>query len=193
MSSGVVIDEDLCVGCGLCAAACHQGAIVVEGGKAKAVPDNTCDGLGRCLPVCPAGAISFQESKAGAVRPRTTSEGSGDAALAHWPLQMQLVRANAPFFDGADLLVAADCTAFACEGFRDRHMKGKVTVIGCPKLDECDYSDKLAQILRDNDVRTVTVARMDVPCCAGIVNAAQAALKQSGKDLPLDVVVVATP
>ena len=197
--NSIIIDENLCTGCGLCASTCHQGAIVIENGVAKLQPGNTCDGLGRCLPACPAGAISFangetqvassksQEIHKTTPIPTSTSPTSG--ALQHWPLQIKLVLPNAPFFAGADLLIAADCAAFACPTFHQDYMHGKITIIGCPKLDDTDYSVKLAQIL-ENDIRSITVARMEVPCCSGLETAAKAALQQYGKNIPIETVIL---
>ena len=175
----VKINEDLCTGCGLCVSACKESAIALIGGKAKLVREDYCDGLGMCLPVCPTGAISLGEP------PLRTED---TAHLRHWPLQIQLISPNAPCFEGAHLLIAADCTAFAYAHFHSEYMQGKVTLIGCPKLDETDYSEKLADILRANDIKSVTAARMEVPCCAAVVTAAGQALKDSGKQLPFHTV-----
>ncbi|MEA4897656.1 ATP-binding protein [Bacillota bacterium Meth-B3] len=215
------IDEDRCNGCGLCASACHEGAIAMVDGKAKLIRDDYCDGLGNCLPVCPTGAIRFVEreaapfdeaavkaaqaakpahcdpmdgcpgSRAHAIeRPRQASAADAPSELNQWPVQIKLAPANAPYFRGADVLVAADCTAFACGSFHANFMKDRVTLIGCPKLDEGDYADKLTDILSLNDVRSLTVARMEVPCCGGIERAAQEAIARSGKDIPLSVSVL---
>ncbi|MCL2853745.1 MAG: 4Fe-4S binding protein [Defluviitaleaceae bacterium] len=186
----VKIDEDLCVGCGLCTTACHQHAIVIEGGKAK-LRDYACDGLGKCLASCPAGAISFETREVAEPVQAPGDKTDPSDTLSHWPLQIKLVRADAPFFADSDLLVAADCTAFARAGFHGEYMRGKVTLIGCPKLDDCDYSDKLAQILA-NDVRSITVARMEVPCCSGLEHAVKTAVEQCGRNLPLEVVTIST-
>ena len=112
--------------------------------------------------------------------------------LAQWPVQIKLVPVNAPFFDGAKLLIAADCTAYAYGNFHDEFMKGKVTLIGCPKLDAVDYTEKLTQIIRSNNIQSVTILRMEVPCCGGIQNAAQKALQASGKFIPWQVVTIST-
>ena len=107
-----------------------------------------------------------------------------------WPIQIQLTPVNAPYFDNADLLIAADCTAFAYSGFAKEIQKGKVTLIGCPKLDPVDYSEKLTAIIEQNDIKSVTIARMEVPCCGGIQNAAVRAMKKSGKFIPWQVITV---
>ena len=112
--------------------------------------------------------------------------------LAQWPVQIKLVPVNAPFFDGAKLLIAADCTAYAYGNFHEEFMKGKVTLIGCPKLDAVDYTEKLTQIIRNNNIQSVTILRMEVPCCGGIQNAAQQALQASGKFIPWQVVTIST-
>ncbi|MBR0397474.1 MAG: 4Fe-4S binding protein [Eubacterium sp.] len=278
------IDEDKCNGCGLCAEACHEGAIDIIDGKAKLVREHFCDGLGDCLPNCPTGAITFEEREAPAYdeaavkasqmqakqaqnrfqisednkmdvqqqihhnhpaggcpgsqmmtfhRSETPAAGSsaapvmdggsaapamaaGNAApaaglaagsaapaaglaavyakpvsrLQQWPCQIKLVPVQAPFFDGAKLLIAADCTAYAYANMHEDFMKGKVTLIGCPKLDAIDYSEKLTSIIANNDIKSVTIVRMEVPCCGGLQHAAETALKNSGKFIPWQVVTI---
>lgn len=200
----IQIDEEKCNGCGACASACHEGAIGMVDGKAKLLRDDYCDGLGDCLPACPTGAISFVEREAAAYdeaavlaaksmkRHETISETTTpqESQLRQWPVQIKLVPVNAPWFDGAKLLVAADCTAYAYAGFHQDFMKGHVTLIGCPKLDAVDYSIKLTEILRNNDIQSVTVLRMEVPCCGGIENAVKIALQDSGKFIPWNVVTI---
>ena len=110
--------------------------------------------------------------------------------LAQWPVQIKLVPVNAPFFDGAKLLIAADCAAYAYAAFHERFMKGRITLVGCPKLDSVDYSEKLTQILLGNDIQSVTIVRMEVPCCGGLEQAVKKALQQSGKFIPWQVVVL---
>jgi ferredoxin len=176
----ISIDKEKCNGCGLCVTACAEGAIGLIDGKARLVREDYCDGLGNCLPVCPVGAIRFEQD--GQDRPIQRSM--------QWPLQMKLVPANAPFFNNADLLVSADCCAYACPHFHTGFTQNKVILIGCPKLDNVDYSRKLGEIIAQNKIKTVTVVRMEVPCCAGIVNAVVAALKNAHKTLPLKTVVV---
>jgi ferredoxin len=184
----IQIDENKCNGCGLCAGACHEGAIGMVGGKAKLLRDDYCDGLGDCLPACPTGAITFVEREAAAYNEAAVQASS----LRQWPVQIKLAPMRAAWFDGAKLLIAATCTAYAYAKFHDDFIKGHVTLVGCPKLDGVDYSMKLAHIFRENDIREVTVVRMEVPCCGGLPFAVQKALKESGKDIPLKVVTLST-
>lgn len=212
----IKIDDNACTGCGLCVSACHEGAIVMENGKARLIRDDYCDGLGNCLPACPAGAISFEMreaapydeeavkahlasrgkggcegSRPAEVQPQATLEAdmraSSGSELRQWPIQIKLAPVNAPFFADAHLLIAADCTAYACGDFHSRFMRGKVTLIGCTKLDDIDYSEKLASIFRQNSVKSLTVVRMDVPCCGGMENVVRTALRRSGCDIPCEV------
>ena len=184
----IQIDENKCNGCGFCAGACHEGAIGMVGGKAKLLRDDYCDGLGDCLPACPTGAITFVEREAAAYNEAAVQASS----LRQWPVQIKLAPMRAAWFDGAKLLIAATCTAYAYAKFHDDFIKGHVTLVGCPKLDGVDYSMKLAHIFRENDIREVTVVRMEVPCCGGLPFAVQKALKESGKDIPLKVVTLST-
>ena len=212
------IDEEKCNGCGACARACHEGAIAMVDGKARLTREDYCDGLGDCLPACPTGAISFETREAAAYdeaavkaakaaaphacpgsRPATFARAARPAGadnvpsqLSQWPVQIKLAPVNAPWFSGADLLIAADCTAFAYGGFHERFIKGHVTVVGCPKLDGVDYAEKLTEIIRDNDIQSVTIVRMEVPCCGGLEMAAKRAIQNSGKFLPWQVVTIST-
>lgn len=252
----IEIDQKKCNGCGLCASACHEGAIGMVDGKAALLKDDYCDGLGDCLPACPTGAISFVEREAAAydeaavqvhmaarkakqvlenantaasanasARPafsgcpgsmsrflkRTESAPSEHddthadsaetfnpsdsasipvSALQNWPVQIKLDPIHAPYFDGAKLLVAADCTAYAYSRFHQDFIHGKITLIGCPKLDSIDYSEKLTEIIRSNDIKSVTVVRMEVPCCGGIEQAVKNALQASGKFIPWQVTTI---
>lgn len=185
----IEINEEKCNGCGLCAKACHENAIGMVNGKAKLLRDDYCDGLGDCLPTCPSGAITFVEREAAAYD-EAAVEANKRKKNRQWPIQIQLTPVNAPYFDGADLLIAADCTAFAYANFAKEIQKGKITLIGCPKLDPVDYSEKLTAILEQNDVKSVTIIRMEVPCCGGIQNAAVTAMKKSGKFIPWQVITV---
>lgn len=185
----IEINEEKCNGCGLCAKACHENAIGMVNGKAKLLRDDYCDGLGDCLPTCPTGAITFVEREAAAYD-EAAVEANKRKKNRQWPIQIQLTPVNAPYFDGADLLIAADCTAFAYANFAKEIQKGKIMLIGCPKLDPVDYSEKLTAILEQNDVKSVTIIRMEVPCCGGIQNAAVTAMKKSGKFIPWQVLTV---
>lgn len=185
----IEINEEKCNGCGLCAKACHENAIGMVNGKAKLLRDDYYDGLGDCLPTCPTGAITFVEREAAAYD-EAAVEANKRKKNRQWPIQIQLTPVNAPYFDGADLLIAADCTAFAYANFAKEIQKGKITLIGCPKLDPVDYSEKLTAILEQNDVKSVTIIRMEVPCCGGIQNAAVTAMKKSGKFIPWQVLTV---
>ena len=194
----IKIDEEKCNGCGLCAEACHEGAIDIVDGKAKLMREDFCDGFGDCLPNCPTGAISFEEREAPEYDETAVKEAKNSpvsavkptSRLAQWPCQIKLVPTQAPFFDGAKLLIAADCTAYAYANMHEDFMKGKVTIIGCPKLDGVDYTDKLTEIIRNNDIKSVTIVRMEVPCCGGLQQAAENALKNSGKFIPWQVVTI---
>jgi len=211
------IDEEKCNGCGACASACHEGAIEMIGGKAKLTREDYCDGLGDCLPACPTNAISFEEREAPAYDeaavlaakakktpcgcPGTQARSIDHTSEIHtpvrtpsrlrqFPVQIKLVPVNAPYFDGAHLLIAADCTAYAYGSFHEEFMKNRITLIGCPKLDAVDYSEKLTAIIAQNDVKSVTIVRMSVPCCGGLEHAAKRAIQASGKFLPWQVVTI---
>lgn len=210
----VKINESLCNGCGACAAACHEGAIDMINGKATLMREDYCDGLGDCLPACPTGAITFEEREAPAYNEAAVlaakatkaakaacAAGSAYVAptpapatsqLMQWPVQIKLVPVNAPYFEDANLLVAADCTAYAYGNFHNDFIRNRVTLIGCPKLDAVDYSEKLTQIIATNNIKSVTVVRMEVPCCGGIEQAVKKALQASGKFIPWQVVTIST-
>jgi NAD-dependent dihydropyrimidine dehydrogenase PreA subunit len=214
----IKIDDKKCNGCGLCARACKEGAISIIDGKAKLLRDDYCDGLGNCLPVCPTAAISFEEREAAVFKTKQTEQktlpcgcpGSNarslvpcsheqdakpenkNSELRQWPIQIQLVPVNAPYFDKSRLLITADCAAYAYGEFHSQFMKNKITLIGCPKLDNVDYSEKLTAIISGNDIKSVTVVRMEVPCCAGIEKMAITALKNSGKFIPWQVIILSS-
>lgn len=235
----VKIDEEKCTGCGLCASACHENAIVMENGKAHLLRDDFCDGFGDCLPACPAGAITIEERESAEYNPaavemrkqilaqqasgapmahthaggcpgsamhtfnRTqnpahTSESENETAekttarseLMQWPVQIKLLPVQAPFYENANLLIAADCTAYAYAAFHRDFIKNHITLVGCPKLDEGDYTEKLTAIISQNNIKSLTIVRMEVPCCGGLERAATEALKASGKFIPWRVVVI---
>lgn len=194
------IDKDKCNGCGLCAKACHEGAIEIINGKAELTRENFCDGFGDCLPNCPTGAITFEEREAPAydkeaverakidtaVKPQTSSRSS---CLSQWPVQIKLLPVQADFYKDADILIAADCTAYAYANIHEGFMKGRVTLIACPKLDGVNYAEKLSQIFALNDIKSITLLRMEVPCCGGLVRMTEEALKLSGRvgKIPFEV------
>ena len=191
------IDEEKCNGCGACVTACHENAIGMVDGKARLLRDDYCDGLGDCLPTCPTGAITFVEREAAAydeaaVKENAEKQEAMNAVphLQNWPVQIKLTPTNASCFAGARLLIAADCTAYAYAQFYQKFMKGMVTLIGCPKLDDIDYSEKLTQIIANNDIQGVTIVRMEVPCCGGLEIAARKAIQNSGKFIPWQVVTI---
>ena len=213
------IDEEKCNGCGKCVHACHEGAIDLVNGKARLMREHYCDGLGDCLPSCPTGAITFEEREAPAYDEAAVKAAQAAKPAAHtgcpgsrirqmaakapaaagepvsgqltnWPVQIKLAPTAGPTFAGRDLLIAADCTAYTYGDFHRRFLSGRTLLIGCPKLDMVDYSEKLTAIFRGNDIRSVTLLRMEVPCCGGLEYAVKTALARSGKDIPLTVQVV---
>jgi len=218
----IKIDEEKCNGCGLCISACHEKAIVMVKGKAKLLRDDYCDGLGNCLPVCPANAISFEEREAVAFNEYAVKMNTGknkksvcgcpgtqskefkrntenkytyektETYLNQWPVQIKLVSPNAAYLKNASLLIAADCTAYSYSNFHSEFMKNKITLIGCPKLDETDYSEKLTEIIKINSIKSIIVVKMEVPCCGSIEYAVKTALKKSGKLIPLEIITIST-
>lgn len=184
----IQINEEKCNGCGACAATCHESAIGMVDGKAKLLRDDYCDGLGDCLPACPTGAITFVEREAAAYDEAAVIK--NQRPLQQWPVQIKLVPTSAPYFDGAKLLIAADCTAYAYANFHEDFMKGKIVLVGCPKLDSIDYSEKLEEIIRSNNITEVTIVRMEVPCCGGLEMAVKKALQNSGKFIPWHVATI---
>jgi ferredoxin len=228
----VEINKEKCNGCGLCARACHEGAIQMINGKAKLISDEYCDGLGDCLPACPTDAIKIIEREAreydeAAVKEKMEKasnkilpcgclgtaerkierklltvkkfeaienvEDDQISELRQWPVQLNLVNPRAAFFENADLLIAADCTAYAYADFHKDFIKGHITVIGCPKLDDNKYyEEKLAEILKNNNIKSITVVRMEVPCCGGIVSAVKSAMLKAQVIVPYKEVTIST-
>jgi len=218
----IKIDRVKCDGCGLCAEVCHEGAIAIVDGKATLLRDDYCDGMGNCLPVCPTGAIGIEEREAirydeRAVRnnmmrhakqrtlaysrpnPNTSTASrkahppkTAGSELRQWPVKISLAPANSPLYENAQLLIAADCAAYAYDRFHADFIRGKITLIGCPKLDGADYGEKLTGIIRGNSVKSLTVVRMEVPCCEGIERVVARALKDSGKIIPLQAITIST-
>ena len=216
----VNIDEKKCTGCGACVSACHEGAIAMVNGKAKLIRDDYCDGLGDCLPSCPADAIMIIEREALSYDEQAVKEAQNqkktdscgcpgsmakeikrederpihshftESRLSNWPVQIKLVPVSAPYFNDADLLIAADCTAYAYGSFHEKFMRNRITLIGCPKLDGIDYTEKLASIILANEINSVTVTRMEVPCCGGLEMAVKKAIEVSGKNIPLSVITI---
>ena len=242
------IDEEKCIGCGLCADACHEGAIAMVNGKAKLMREDYCDGLGDCLPACPADAISFVTREAPAYDtaaveaaklekaaktpaaatssiisglkltdapvhtgcpgsraqsftqqapahacPSSAShdlDAVGSSALSQWPIQIKLVPVNAPYFNDADLLIAADCSAYSYSLFHEDFIKVRITLIGCPKLDDGDYSEKLTEIFTSNKIKSIHLVRMMVPCCGGLSKAVANAIAASGKQIPCTITTI---
>lgn len=185
----IQINQEACNGCGACAAACHEGAIGMVNGKATLLRDDYCDGLGDCLPACPVNAITFVNREAAPYNEKAVPD-IIPSCLGQWPVQIKLAPVNAPYFENASLLIAADCTAYAYAGFHQTFMKGKSTLIGCPKLDAADYSEKLTEILGRNSIRQITIVRMEVPCCQGIVRAVKTAMENCSLEIPLEIVTV---
>lgn len=185
----IKIDEEKCSGCGVCANACHEGAIEMIDGKAKLTREDYCDGLGDCLPGCPTGAITFEEREAPAYDQAAVLAAK---KLSQWPVQIKLVPVTAPYYEDANLLIAADCTAYAYGNFHADFIRKHITLIGCPKLDNVDYTEKLTQIIANNNIKSVTIVRMEVPCCGGIEHAVKNALQESGKFIPWNVMTIST-
>ena len=189
--------EDFCDGFGDCLPNCPTGAITFEEREApeydaaavkKAQEEKKMNETKHAG--CPGSAVA-QFRREDAPQETVQTAAKSVSRLAQWPCQIKLVPTQAPFFDGAKLLIAADCTAYAYASIHEDFMRGKTTIIGCPKLDAIDYSEKLTAIIRDNDIKSVTILRMEVPCCGGLQYAAEQALKTSGKFIPWQVVTIA--
>lgn len=222
----IEINKEKCIGCGLCANACHQGAIQIIDGKAQLMSDSYCDGLGMCLPTCPVDAIKiieketeeFDKSRKGYALKQnkgggcpgsknellkhkidlnntkeTSTQQNLQSELNQWPVQLKLASPMASFWDGADLLIAADCCAYSYASFHNDFMKGKITVIGCPKLDDNEfYIEKLTEIFKTKNINSITVTRMSVPCCGGLVYAVKEAMKNANLDVKYEEVIIST-
>ncbi len=203
--------EDYCDGLGDCLPACPTDAISFEVREAPAyneeavlaakaqknAPKTIISTPGEkpafrrgCAGMCP-GSASRKIERSGE-RVSQSAKAPSPSRLSQWPCQIKLIPENAPYFDGADLLIAADCTAFAYGNFHEDFIKNRITLIGCPKLDEGDYSEKLTRIISGNSINSVTVVRMEVPCCGGIENAVKTAIRNSGKFIPWQVITVST-
>lgn len=224
----IEIDQEKCDGCGLCADACHEGAIQMIDGKAGLVSETYCDGLGDCIGECPRDAIRIIEREADAfdsaaveshlarrranadtrppvpcscpsaalksfddAPPARPSAGDAPAQLRQWPVQLMLVPPTAPFLKGADLLITADCVPFATANYHSRYLSGKVTVVGCPKLDDIElYYEKLKLMFSEAAPASITVLRMEVPCCGGMAKAVTKARNEVVPDTGLEVVTI---
>ncbi len=216
----ITIDEEKCNGCGLCIPNCPEGAIQIIDNKARLISDLFCDGLGACIGHCPEGAIIIEEreavlydeekAKANIAKhhghgcpgskmmdfrknePKSVKDKINiSSELSQWPVQLRLVPAHAPYFEGADVLIAADCVPFAYANFHQDLLKGKILLVGCPKLDDLSlYKDKLTQIFAENNIKSVTYAHMDVPCCFGLFPVIKEALSSSGKKIPLEEITI---
>ena len=197
----VNINEDLCNGCGSCIPKCAEGALQIVDGKAKIIKETYCDGLGACIGECPQGAITITEREAEPFdekqvhehlrTPRKPSEvvtpqQASALQKPQWPVKLNLVPIEAPFYEDADLLVAADCAPVALKNFHDTLLPGKRIVIGCPKFDDAKaYAQKLSEIFKRNNIASITVAHMEVPCCSGLKWAVDRGVEASGKKIPV--------
>ena len=188
-----LLRDDYCDGLGDCLPVCPTGAITFEEREAAAYDEEAVkkrkEASSEKLP-CGCPGTHVKQIKRNYAHNKTVE--NIESRLSNWPVQIKLVPITAPYFDGANLLIAADCTAFAYGNFHERFIRNHVTLIGCPKLDAADYAEKLTEIIRHNEIKSVTVVRMEVPCCSGIENAVKTALQNSGKFLPWQVVVVST-
>ena len=210
----VKIDDTRCNGCGICVTGCHEGALQVVDGKAVIVREDYCDGLGACIPECPQGAISLEEREAEpfdeiAVLERTVQPVPDHESKApcknewqplqglpprhvQFPVQLHLINPRNSIFKGADVLLAADCTAFTTQDFHTRYLKNKLLVIACPKLDtnRDAYIDKLAEMIGNTGIETLTVLIMEVPCCGGLLEIVKKAREKSGRYIPVKRIVL---
>ena len=174
----IKIDESRCTGCGACVKGCHGGALQIVDGKARVVNEMLCDGLGACIGICPCGALELEEENS------TQSP--------QFPIQLRLISPNASFLKGADLILAADCTAFVCPSFHNKLKGNKSIVIACPKLDDSAeiYVEKLSNIIDSSSINTLTVILMEVPCCGGLWHIAQQAQANAKRQIPIQKVII---
>jgi len=207
----IEIDEELCNGCGQCISACAESALAIVNGKARVISDNLCDGLGACLGECPTGALKIVEREAedfdlqavemtrGCPSTRVVTNIPPDvpfaearpSTLSHWPIKIRLVPESAPFLQGADLLVVADCVPVAFPDLHGKLLPGKAVMVGCPKFDEVDsYIEKFAGIFRNAGVKSITVVIMEVPCCSGLPRIVKKGMDLAGRSIPLEVVMI---
>lgn len=186
-----LLRDDYCDGLGDCLPACPTGAITFEEREAAAYDESAVlQNMKKNEPVhngCPGSRLRRMDHQTDQVSPEP---GKAASQLGQWPCQLRLVPVNAPYFNNARLLIAADCTAFAYANLHQEFMKGRITLIGCPKLDDTDYSEKLTEIIRGNNIQSVTIIRMEVPCCGGLESAAKKALQAGGKFIPWQVVTI---
>lgn len=199
----IKIDENRCNGCGECVTACHEGAIELINGKAKLTRQDYCDGLGDCLPACKMNAISFEvcdfenhiEATTKVCNDKLVPCDTGATATAElmqWPCKLRLVPTYAPYLNNSNLLIAADCAAYAFGGFHNAFMKNRITLTLCPKFDQANYIEKLSEIIKNNNINSITAVRMEVPCCGGIERIVLAALKSTDKIIPCSTVTLTT-
>lgn len=181
----IKIEKELCNSCGLCVEACHEEAIQMVDGKAQLVSDQYCDGLGNCLPACPAGAIEIIEREADPYDQQQPSE------LQNWPIQLKLINPGVDYLNNANILVMADCVAYAYGNAHQEFIKDRITIIGCPKLDNNEYyTEKLTEIFQRNNIKSITVVRMEVPCCGGLFSAVKTAMLKSETIVPYKEVII---
>lgn len=185
--------DDYCDGLGDCLPGCPTGAISFVEREAAAYDEAAVlAAKAKKAQTLPCGCPGTQAKAIHRAQEAVTACAPQSSQLSQWPVQIKLVPVNAPWFDGAKLLVAADCTAYAYANFHQDFIRGHITLVGCPKLDSVDYSEKLTDILKNNDIRSVTVVRMEVPCCGGLESAVKKALQASGKNLAWNVVTIST-
>jgi len=209
----IEIDEDLCDGCAQCIPNCPEGALQIIDGKARLVSETSCDGLGACLGHCPTGALKVVEREAEPYAAHHTGEcpgsrsmylsdnvpkagasasGSRPSELRNWPVQLHLINPDAPYLEGADLLLAADCVPFAMASFHEEILQGRVLIILCPKLDKDSeiYIEKLAHIFATKGIKSITIAHMEVPCCFGILQLVKEAQASAGTSIPINEKII---